>query len=527
MGRAFSDITFTPTVRAMQTRMGSRAQYAGFDTSSDPHNRLRAQEVAFITSRDHFYQATVSETGWPYVQHRGGPAGFLKVLDERTIGFADFSGNVQYISVGNLQTDDRISMILMDYAEQVRLKLIGRVRLVDVDENPELVARVRDPGYSGRVERAFIIHIEGYDWNCPQHITARFTQDEIVTMTAPLQAQVKRLKEAASMAAKPVLDAVLGNGKLALIVTGMRQLTPSIRAYQLRSSDGSVLPQSTAGAHLSLPVQFPDGTCSIRSYSIASDPNSRDVIEIAVLREDAGSGGSAAVHDTFRLGLRLNCGLPRNDFPLVEDAAPIVLIAGGIGITPIRAMVHALLAQCRPFELHYAARSRGEAAYADELQLLLGDRLHLYPSDETRLDLDELLATAPLAAAFYACGPARMIDAMVLAASRVGVASGRVHLERFAAASARSDDKPVLVTLSRSARQLTVPSGQSILDVIQAAGVNAPASCRIGNCGVCAVRVLAGTPDHRDGALSEQQRNAGSMCICVSRAVGDSLTLDL
>ena len=182
MGRAYSDILFTPGVRAMQAQMGSRDHYAGLDLSPNPHNALRSHEMCFIAERDHFFQATVSETGWPYVQHRGGPPGFLKVLDERTIGFAEFTGNVQYISVGNLQKDDRISMILMDYAHQRRLKLIGRVRLVEAADDPDLIERVQVAGYPARVERAFIIHVEGYDWNCPQHITPRFTEAEIAAM---------------------------------------------------------------------------------------------------------------------------------------------------------------------------------------------------------------------------------------------------------------------------------------------------------------------------------------------------------
>lgn len=195
MGRAFSDITFTPNVRAMQERMGSREQYEGFDLMANRADRLGRMEAEFIARADHFYQATVNETGWPYVQHRGGPAGFLKILDPKTIAFADFRGNVQYLSVGNLQKDDRISIIVMDYANQRRLKLIGRVRLVEAADDAELIERLRTPGYAARIERAFVITVEGYDWNCPQHITPRFTESEINVMTAPLLAQIERLKE--------------------------------------------------------------------------------------------------------------------------------------------------------------------------------------------------------------------------------------------------------------------------------------------------------------------------------------------
>ena len=196
MSRAYSDIAFTPAVRAMQTRMGSRSAYVRLDSSSDRRDTLGAAEAEFVEARDGFYQATVSESGWPYVQFRGGPAGFLKVLDGKTIGYADFRGNVQYISVGNLQGNARISIILMDYAGRRRLKILGRARLVGVDEEPALLSRLAVPDYRASVERAVIITVEGYDWNCPQHITPRFTEAEVRENLAPLYAEIARLKRA-------------------------------------------------------------------------------------------------------------------------------------------------------------------------------------------------------------------------------------------------------------------------------------------------------------------------------------------
>ena len=520
MGRAFSDITFTPNVRAMQERMGSRAQYEGFDLATKRADRLGRMEIDFIGQADHFYQATVSETGWPYVQHRGGPAGFLKILDPKTIAFADFRGNVQYLSVGNLQKDDRISIIVMDYANQMRLKLIGRVRLVDAADDAGLIERLRTPGYAARIERAFVISVEGYDWNCPQHITPRFTEKEINTMTAPLQAQIRRLREqlAESSARRPLHE--LGEGPLALVISGVRQLTPRVRAYELKSADGGSLPAFEAGAHIKVPVLLADGSAATRSYSIASDPAQRGVYEIAVLREDEGEGGSASVHEQFQLGLLLRCSLPRKDFALPADGA-VVLIAGGIGITPIKAMAHTLLAEQRDFVLHYAVRSRQQAPYLDQLERELGPRLVLHAADEgRRLPLETVIGGATVA---IACGPARMLDAVSAAGKRLGV---RVLIERFAADRARSDNKPVIVTLKRSRKVIEVPASQTILEAVEAAGVNAPSSCRIGNCSTCAVKVLGGAPDHRDNALSDEER-AEKMCICVSRATGDTLELDL
>jgi predicted pyridoxine 5'-phosphate oxidase superfamily flavin-nucleotide-binding protein len=174
MARAFAEIAFTPAVRAVQERLGSAAAYAKFlAPEAERGDRLGLDEAAFVAERDGFYQATVSSSGWPYVQFRGGPAGFLKVLDERTIAYAEFRGNRQYLSSGNLVGDDRISLILMDYANRRRLKIWGRAKLVDIAADPVLVARMHDPSYRARPQRTVVITIEAFDWNCPQHIPQR------------------------------------------------------------------------------------------------------------------------------------------------------------------------------------------------------------------------------------------------------------------------------------------------------------------------------------------------------------------
>ena len=178
MAHKFAEIAFTPVVRAIQQQEGSRAGYARMDGGEDYNHRLTAREATFIAARDSFYMASVGETGWPYVQHRGGPTGFMKVVDERTIGFADYSGNRQYVSTGNFSSANRVALFFMDYPNRTRLKMLGRVRTVGLDE-PELLARLEDDDYPAQVERGFIIEVEGFDWNCPQHITPRYTIDEI------------------------------------------------------------------------------------------------------------------------------------------------------------------------------------------------------------------------------------------------------------------------------------------------------------------------------------------------------------
>lgn len=202
MSRAFSDITFTPSVKETQERYGSREGNRNFELAEDPRNELTEAEVNFIQARDSFYQATVGENGWPYVQHRGGPAGFLKVLDARTIGFADYRGNRQYLSVGNINADDRISMFLMDYPRSRRLKLWGRARIVHEHEQPEIIAALEDPDYRARIERAIVIHVEAFDWNCPLHITPRFTEEEIRAQVTPILIENENLKAQLQMLLK-------------------------------------------------------------------------------------------------------------------------------------------------------------------------------------------------------------------------------------------------------------------------------------------------------------------------------------
>ncbi len=175
MGHKFADIVFTPDVKAIQQEAGSREQYATLESMDDHNHVLRQREVSFITSRDSFYLASISESGWPYVQHRGGPKGFIKVLDEQTLGFADYSGNRQYVSTGNVASNNRVSLFLMDYTRRRRLKMLGHMTQV---EDPAITVRLEDPEYPAVVERAFVIRVAAFDWNCPQHITQRFTEEE-------------------------------------------------------------------------------------------------------------------------------------------------------------------------------------------------------------------------------------------------------------------------------------------------------------------------------------------------------------
>lgn len=197
MGHRFAEVAFTDSVKLIQASQGSRDGYASWDQGVEVNRQMGDREIDFISERDSFYLASVSETGWPYVQHRGGPAGFLRVLDNQTIGFSDFAGNRQYVSFGNMCNNDRVSLILMDYRNRERLKVLGRIRLV-AEGDTEIVDQLTVQDYRVRIERCFLISVEAFDWNCPKYITKRYTESEVARLMNELKDENAALLAGAS-----------------------------------------------------------------------------------------------------------------------------------------------------------------------------------------------------------------------------------------------------------------------------------------------------------------------------------------
>lgn len=193
MPRKFGEIAFTPEVLAAQEQRGSRQTYERYIANGSANDVITPKIEEFITQLDGFYLGTVSSKGYPYIQFRGGPAGFLKVLDEKTLGFADFTGNVQYVTVGNLSGNDKAFIFLMDYRHRKRIKIWGRSKYVEDD--PALIEQLRMPGYPAEVERAILFHVEAISENCPQHIPIHYSVDEVEAMIAPLQARITQLEQ--------------------------------------------------------------------------------------------------------------------------------------------------------------------------------------------------------------------------------------------------------------------------------------------------------------------------------------------
>ena len=191
---SFGSLVFTPLVKKLQERYGSRLQYERMAANAS-QDRFGEFETQFLAERDSFSWATIGASGWPYIQHRGGPKGFLKVIDDHTLALGDFRGNKQYISTGNLLSDSRVAMIMVDYPRQARLKILGRVEILEGEQAETWLPRVRMPEEKTVIERVFVIHMEAFDWNCPQHITPRYSADELREGMQEIEKRVKALEQ--------------------------------------------------------------------------------------------------------------------------------------------------------------------------------------------------------------------------------------------------------------------------------------------------------------------------------------------
>lgn len=315
--------------------------------------------------------------------------------------------------------------------------------------------------------------------------------------------------------------------KIEVVVTEVADITPLIRRFRFEPVGPARLPTFSGGAHVVVEMQDGD-TLRRNPYSLMSPPRDVSSYMISVRRDDLGRGGSRFLHERVRTGSRLAVSHPVNLFPVDHRAGKHLFLAGGIGITPFLAMMAQLSDESRAFELHYAVRSRAHGAYADDLTRRYGHRVHLYrDEDGEAIALGRLLANQPLGTHLYVCGPAGMIEWVLSTARATGWPEQALHHERF---HAPASGTPYEVTLAASGRTIRVGPHQSMLEAIEAAGVDAPYMCRGGACGQCETRIVAfdGTLLHNDHFLTPDEKDAGEKIMpCVSRFEGRSLVLDL
>lgn len=306
-----------------------------------------------------------------------------------------------------------------------------------------------------------------------------------------------------------------------------KQVAKSVVHIRLEADTPS-LPRFEPGAHVRIGVVLPDRTWDTRSYTMVDGDPAGHWCEIAVLREHEGKGGSRYVHDALAEGSEVRVLGGGNDFPVAPDTKRAVLVAGGIGVTPILAMARHFKSAGVPMDVHYSARGSEAAAFREELAGLAGAAFRFHDTaGGRRLRWAEVLGAHEEGKHLYLCGPSAMVDDAVAAAAAAGYPAEAIHHELFKPPAPRVTDKPVRVHLGRTSSTLDVKPGTSILDAVLAAGVRVPHSCKRGECGECAVKVTDGKPSHRDHVLRERQRAKGVTCICVSWADSDTLTLDL
>ncbi len=318
--------------------------------------------------------------------------------------------------------------------------------------------------------------------------------------------------------------------ELSLKVAKISNETADVKAFELCNSEGGELPAFTAGSHIDVTVTLGDGTTDTRSYSIASDPSDTSKYVLGILREVDGGGGSAFMHDSVAEGDVLTASLPKNHFELDADSEENLLIAGGIGVTPILSMARALKNQDRQFRLHFAAKTPEEMPFRKDVEEVSQEYGQLYfdggdPANGMNLKL--LLGHRRPGRHLYVCGPAGLIEAVRTQAQSMGWPENTIHYEVFKPAELDGEDQPVEVVLAQSGETHLVPADVSVLDYLHEQGVDIDYDCKIGICGLCATEVLDGEVDHRDHVLSEDEREEEKLfCPCISRSKGGPLKID-
>ncbi|MDH7797857.1 MULTISPECIES: PDR/VanB family oxidoreductase [unclassified Beijerinckia] len=306
-------------------------------------------------------------------------------------------------------------------------------------------------------------------------------------------------------------------------LTAIRFAALDTNLYEFRRLDGAPMPPIAPGAHID--IHLPNGM--MRQYSLTTAEGDPNAYVVGIKKDRASRGGSKFIHDQLKVGTVLQLGGPRNNFPLNETAPHTVLVAGGIGITPIWCMAQRLQKLGASWEMHYSCRERPEVAFIDELTKLPNVKLHIDAESNGKfLDIPGIVAAAPAGSHFYCCGPVPMLNAYEAATK--DLPEGQMHIEYFTAKEAAALDGGYKVRLERSGQEFTVPPGKTLLHVLRDAGIDVSYSCEEGVCGSCETVVISGTPDHRDNILTESERKASkTMMICCSGSKSDLLVLDL
>jgi len=442
--------------------------------------------------------------------HRGGNPGFIEHIDDNTLRIPDYKGNSMFNTLGNIHTYPKAGIVLIDFERGVLLQLSGDAKILWAQNDPD--------NQSGGTKRYWELKVSAWqESELPDSLSWQFFD---YSPHNPRKTKV----------GSQVIE------ELTLKISQVEIKSPTITRYRLSATQGGILPAFEAGAHLPIEVKLASGEWVERHYSILSSPHDNRFYDIAVKRETAGRGGSLQLHKQLKINATLKAKAPRNAFPLSTIGKHTILVAGGIGITPIFSMLRILVEAQASFEIHYTANSQEELAFATEIFALAKQHAHFYCSHpnthiteltvkNSRLNIERLMEKPDAGTHIYLCGPVRMIEAVRDAGNSQNWNTGQIHFESFGN-NASSTDKAIKVTLQKSAQVIEVQAQQTILAALLDAKISVPFDCQRGECGMCASTIIEGEAEHRDVYLSKEERQQ-QMCVCVSRAKSTHITLDL
>lgn len=434
--------------------------------------------------------------------HRGGLPGFVEIIDGKRLRIPDYQGNSLFNTLGNIQTYPKAGVVFIDFERGYLLQVSGAAKILWNQTDPH--------NKTGGTQRFWELTVEVWQQSkLPTELSWDFFD---YSPHNPKETPVE---------IQPVEN-------LSLKVSRIGQKSETIKQYRLVADDGGILPAFEPGSHLPISVTLPDGQKIERYYSILSSHHDNRYYEIAVQREEQGRGGSKFIHQHFTTNTLITAKPPRNEFPLSPIRKHTILIAGGIGITPILSMLRALVENHASFEIHYTARTQADLAFSEEVTSLAGEKAQVYFSKgkkAKRLDLESVMKQRDSDTHIFLCGPVRMIEAVRDLGDTLNYDPGQIHFESFGA-SLSTNDSEIEVILKKSSQVIKVKPSQTILEALIKSKVSVPYDCKRGECGLCATGVVEGEVDHRDVYLNQHERKQ-QMCVCVSRAKRGKLTLDL
>ena len=484
---------------------------------------LKQQQQDIIQRADSFFVSSASPVQAEGVEqasfsldasHRGGLPGFIKFMAPDKLLIPDYKGNSMFNTLGNIHLYPKAGIIIPDFDNARLLHLTGEAEILWDQEDTS--------NQSAGTHRFWVLKVTSWQQSAiPQGVQWYF-QDYSPHNPREKVTQNKVQRDP--------------NKAMYMRVANVVQKSSRIKLFRLIGAEAELqgkhreapLPEFEAGAHLPIEVTLANGQKVMRYYSILSSVEERDFYDIAVQREDTGKGGSKVIHETLDVGVQVKVLPPRSEFPLLADQHHKVIIAGGIGITPMLSMLREVIKSHASFEFHYTARSEADLAFKEEVMALAGDRAFFYTSNAEkakRLDLEYLIQQVKTQSHVYMCGPLGLINQVRELTKAHGWADSRVHFESFGNAN-QPGDKGFEVRLKKSNQVFMVDPKETILDVLNQHNVSVPFDCKRGECGMCATTLLIGEADHRDLYLTKTEQ-AHQICVCVSRAKGGSLTLDL